>query len=69
MTKIGRNKEGKIKNLIIYILRSQARPLSTNEIAELLGRSWSYTNKLLNRMKGEGLVRLRRRRRYKYWSL
>lgn len=69
MTKINKDKKEKIGNLIIYILRTQARPLSTNELAEILGRSWDFTNKLLKRMEREGLIRLRRRRKYRYWSL
>jgi len=69
MTRIGKDKEEKIKNLIVYILRTNARPLSTNEIAETLARSWDYTRKLLQRMEKQGMVRLTRRGRYKYWSL
>lgn len=69
MTKIGRHKERSIMRYIIFILRSQNTPISTNGLADSLGRSWAYTLRLLNLMAKRKLIRKIKNGRNTYWTL
>ena len=51
------------------ILRQRGKPISTNELAQTLGRSWDFTNKLLNVMRRDGIVKRFNYGVGKYWAL
>ena len=69
MTKISEKTRTKLMNLVIYIIRSKSRPISTNEMAETLGRSWEYTIKLLRLMWKKKMIRKIKKGKYVYWEI
>ena len=69
MVRISKKSKRKMMELIIMILRQRGKPISTNELAQTLGRSWDFTNKLLNVMKREGIVKRFIYGVGKYWTL
>ncbi len=69
MVQINRKTRRKLMELVIMILRQRGKPISTNELAQTLGRSWAFTNRLLNAMKTEGIVKRFNYGIGKYWAL
>lgn len=59
----------KLKELVIMILRQRAKPASTHEMAETLGRSWEFAYKLLNTMSKEGILKRLDYGKSHYWTL
>lgn len=69
MVKIKKKTLMKLKELVVMILRQRGKSMSTNEMAETLGRSWDFTNKLLNSMKKDGIVKRLDYGRGHFWIL
>ena len=69
MTAISKTSQNNQMNLIVYIIRSKARLISTNEMSETLGRSWEYTKNLLHLMWKKRMIRKIEKGKYDYWGL
>lgn len=67
MVYISDKRKRKIQGMVILILRRTSRPMSTNEVAETMGRSWQYTNDLLNILSKEKKIKSYKRGRTKFW--
>lgn len=57
MVRIGEDRKMRLRELVISLLGQRGKPMSTNELANVLGRSWAFTNKLMLSMGRKGLVK------------
>jgi len=69
MVKITQTTHRRLMELVLLILRQKGKPMSTNELAKTMGRSWEFTNSLLLAMKNEGLIHSTVYGQGKFWML
>jgi predicted transcriptional regulator len=58
-----------IRKEIVKVLANSRFPLTTNEIAEITGRSWDFTRKNLTYLSNRGVVEKARRKNADYWLI